>query len=125
MEGNYLPNVDAYQIPFFDKKAFQNKARIIYEFDAGDTNQSTLYPAMARSFREAKFQFAAQFAYDPIDLAFANTEYQTHYLNLAYSPSKALALKIATDPFVGTLTFFRVYSGVLESGQTVYNPVKS
>ncbi len=40
-------------------------------------------------------------------------------------PFSALAFKIATDPFVGTLTFFRVYSGVLESGQTVYNPVKS
>ncbi|MFZ0468078.1 MAG: elongation factor G [Thiogranum sp.] len=40
-------------------------------------------------------------------------------------PFSALAFKIATDPFVGTLTFFRVYSGVLKSGDTVYNPVKS
>ncbi len=39
-------------------------------------------------------------------------------------PFSALAFKIATDPFVGTLTFFRVYSGVLSSGDTVYNPVK-
>ena len=37
----------------------------------------------------------------------------------------ALAFKIATDPYVGTLTFFRVYSGVLESGSTVLNPVKA
>lgn len=36
----------------------------------------------------------------------------------------ALAFKIATDPYVGTLTFFRAYSGVLHSGDTVYNPVK-
>ena len=36
----------------------------------------------------------------------------------------ALAFKIATDPYVGTLTFFRVYSGTLNSGDTVYNPVK-
>jgi elongation factor G len=36
----------------------------------------------------------------------------------------ALAFKIATDPYVGTLTYFRVYSGVLNSGETVYNPVK-
>lgn len=36
----------------------------------------------------------------------------------------ALAFKIATDPFVGALTFFRVYSGVLETGSTIYNPVK-
>jgi len=37
----------------------------------------------------------------------------------------ALAFKIATDPYVGNLTFFRVYSGVLNSGDTIYNPVKS
>ncbi len=41
------------------------------------------------------------------------------------APFAALAFKIATDPFVGNLTFFRVYSGVLSSGDTVYNPVKS
>jgi elongation factor G len=41
------------------------------------------------------------------------------------APFSALAFKIATDPFVGTLTFFRVYSGVLNSGDTVYNPVKA
>ena len=39
-------------------------------------------------------------------------------------PFAALAFKIATDPFVGNLTFFRVYSGVLNSGDSVYNPVK-
>ncbi|MEZ5529250.1 MAG: elongation factor G [Porticoccaceae bacterium] len=40
------------------------------------------------------------------------------------APFAALAFKIATDPFVGTLTFFRVYSGTLNSGDMVYNPVK-
>mgnify|MGYP000698691970 FL=1 len=40
------------------------------------------------------------------------------------APFAALAFKIATDPFVGTLTFFRVYSGKLESGTGVYNSVK-
>jgi elongation factor G len=39
-------------------------------------------------------------------------------------PFAALAFKIATDPYVGTLTYFRVYSGVLKSGDTVYNPIK-
>ncbi len=39
-------------------------------------------------------------------------------------PFSALAFKIATDPFVGTLCFFRVYSGVVTSGDTIYNPVK-
>ena len=40
------------------------------------------------------------------------------------APFAALAFKIATDPFVGSLTFFRVYSGVLKSGDTIFNPVK-
>jgi elongation factor G len=40
-------------------------------------------------------------------------------------PFSALAFKIMTDPFVGSLSFFRVYSGTLNSGDTVYNPVKS
>ena len=40
-------------------------------------------------------------------------------------PFSALAFKIATDPFVGTLTFFRVYSGVLTSGDQVFNSVRS
>ena len=40
------------------------------------------------------------------------------------APFASLAFKIATDPFVGSLTFFRVYSGVLKSGDTVYNPLK-
>jgi len=40
------------------------------------------------------------------------------------APFAALAFKIATDPFVGTLTFFRVYSGILKTGTALYNPVK-
>ncbi|MFA6230164.1 MAG: elongation factor G [Rhodanobacter sp.] len=41
------------------------------------------------------------------------------------APFSALAFKIMTDPFVGSLTFFRVYSGTLKSGDAVYNPIKS
>jgi len=41
------------------------------------------------------------------------------------APFAALAFKIATDPYVGTLTFFRVYSGKLNSGDSVYNPIKT
>ena len=40
------------------------------------------------------------------------------------APFAALAFKIATDPFVGSLTFFRVYSGVVKAGDTVINPIK-
>ena len=52
----------------------------------------------------------------------AETEAERHSSD--EEPFAALAFKIATDPFVGSLTFFRVYSGVLKSGDTVYNPVK-
>ncbi len=39
-------------------------------------------------------------------------------------PFSALAFKIMTDPYVGQLTFFRVYSGIIKSGDTIYNPIK-
>ena len=52
-------------------------------------------------------------------------ETETSRAPLDSEPFSALAFKIATDPYVGTLTYFRVYSGVLKSGDTVYNPVKS
>lgn len=99
LQGNLLPNVDRYTIPFDTIPAFRNKARMVYEFDAGDVLQPVMYPAMARSFRTAGFQWATQFAYDPLHTAYANTEYQTHYLNLAYTPQKAISLLIAGKVF--------------------------
>lgn len=96
-QGNFLPYVDRYHIPFSNVKGFNSKARLVYEFDPADILYSYMYPAMARSFRAAGFQWITQFAYDPIDMAFANTEYQTHYLNLAYTPQKAISMKIAAE----------------------------
>jgi hypothetical protein len=98
-KGNFLPNVDRYTIPFDSVPAYRNKARMVYEFDAADILQSYMYPAMARSYRTAGFQWCTQFAYDPMATAYANTEYQTHYLNLAYTPSKAISLLIASKVF--------------------------
>jgi hypothetical protein len=92
VKGNFLPNVDHYTIPFDTIPQYRNKSKMVYEFDAADVLQSCMYPAIARSFREAGFQWATQFAYDPTALAYANTEYQTHYLNLLYTPSKAISL---------------------------------
>lgn len=99
-KGNFLPNVDEYKIPFGDTiPAFKNRAKMVYEFDAADIMQPIMYPAMARSFRAAGFQWATQFAYDPTHTAHANTEYQTHYLNLIYTPAKAISLLIASKAF--------------------------
>ncbi|MCD8741894.1 membrane or secreted protein [Mucilaginibacter roseus] len=107
-KGNLLPQVDQYIIPFDTIPDFKNKARMVYEFDAGDVMQPYMYPAMARSFKKAGFQWATQFAYDPLGNAFANTEYQTHYLNLAYTPSKAISLLIAGKVF-GSVPVFKSY----------------
>lgn len=99
IKGNFLPHVNQYSIPFDTIPAFSKKAKMIYEFDAADILQSNMYPAMAKSFRRSGFQWATQFAYDPLAIAHANTEYQTHYLNLAYTPSKAISLLIAGKVF--------------------------
>ncbi|MCI1778697.1 MAG: cellulase family glycosylhydrolase [Bacteroidales bacterium] len=95
--GNFLPNVDDYNIPFSSLSGFLDKKRMIYEFDAADLTYSYMYPAIARSFRSAGFFWMTQFAYDPMEIAWSNTEYQTHFLNLAYTPSKAVSLKIAAE----------------------------
>ncbi len=97
--GNFLPYVDDYPIPFADNPKFKTKAKMFYEFDSADIGRSYIYPAMAREFRKAGAQFATQFAYDGLYLAPVNTEYQTHYLNLAYAPQKALSMKIAGEAF--------------------------
>ncbi len=97
--GNHLPNVDRYTIPFDTIPEYRNKSLMVYEFDAADLLQSNMYPAIARSFREAGFQWATQFAYDPMAIADVNTEYQTHYLNLAYTPAKAISMLIASRAF--------------------------
>ncbi len=97
--GNMLPNVDRYTIPYADFPECGDKARMVYEFDAADVGGSYMYPAMARAFRGAGFQWATQFAYDPLAMAYANTEYQTHYLNLVYTPKKAISFLIAGEVF--------------------------
>src|SRR5690606_33453340 len=99
LEGNLLPNVNEYQIPFDPVIKANAGAKLVYEFDAADVNKSYMYPAMARSFREAGIQIATHFAYDPTFLAYANTEYNTHYMNLTYAPQKALALMVSGKVF--------------------------
>ena len=116
LEGNLLPNVNDYHIPFNNVIEENNAAKLVYEFDAADVMKSYIYPAMARSFREAGIQIGTHFAYDPTYLAFGNTEYNTHYMNLAYTPQKALALMIAGEIFhqVPVNSDFGVYPKNLE-----------
>lgn len=99
VKGNFLPHVDRYPIPFANDPKFKKMAKIVYELDAADIGRSYIYPAMARSLREAGIQVATQFAWDPNFLGYANSSYQTHYMNLAYAPQKALSLMIASEVF--------------------------
>ncbi|AHJ97084.1 hypothetical protein Hsw_1489 [Hymenobacter swuensis DY53] len=99
LRGNLLPLVEKYPIPYAQDPRFVSKPRLVYEFESADILQPVMYPLMARSFRAAGMQWATQFAYDPLALAYANTEYQTHYLNLAYTPAKAISLLIAGQVF--------------------------
>jgi hypothetical protein len=99
LQSNVLGSVASYHNPFKDLAACAGKARMIYEFDAADVTAPVLYPAMARSFRRAGFQWATQFAYDPAALAASNAEYNTHYLNLLYTPAKAISFLIAGEVF--------------------------
>ena len=75
------------------------KARMIYEFDCADTPGAYMYPAFAKLFRHEGVQVAAQFQYDPMCLADVNSNWQTHHLNLVYTPAKTLAFAIAAEAF--------------------------
>ena len=74
-------------------------AKIVYEFDAADTPGAYMYPAMARLFRSEGVQSATQFQYETTPLADDNVSYMTHYLNLVYTPEKALSFAIAAEVF--------------------------
>lgn len=99
MNTNMLPAVSRYTDPFAGIEACAPKARMVYEFDAADVAHTVMYPAMARSFKQAGFQWATQFAYDPAVIADTNSDYNTHFLNLLYTPGKAISLMIAGEEF--------------------------
>ena len=93
--GNYLRSVDAY--PDMLRPELARMPRIVYEFDSPDLRTGTMYPAMARTMRAVGTQFAAMFAYDMLGTASRNLGWQTHYLNLVYTPRKAMSAIIAAE----------------------------
>lgn len=99
-KGNLLTHVDSWpKDSLTDDIKVQNKALMAYEIDAADNGYAYTYPMMARSMRSVGFQFAAMFTYDPLGIGYANYDFRTHFLNLAYTPQKALGLKIAGEIF--------------------------
>ncbi len=95
LEGNYLRGTDAY--PDMLRPELARLPRIVYEFDSPDLRTGTMYPAMARTFRAVGAQFVAMFAYDMLGTASRNLGWQTHYLNLVYTPRKAMSAIIAAE----------------------------
>lgn len=95
--GNFLPRLDDY--PSMRSPELAHKAKIVYEFDAADVPGGYMYPAMARAFRSGGAQIATQFQYDPLPLAPFNRGWMTHYLNLVYTPNRAVAMIIAGEVF--------------------------
>ena len=100
LRGNLLTHVNKWpKDSITEKIKSRNKAVIAYEIDAADNGYAYTYPLMARELRKAKVQFATMFSYDPLGIAYSNSEYRTHFVNLAYAPQKALGLKIAGEVF--------------------------
>jgi hypothetical protein len=108
LQGNYLRAVDAY--PDMLRQDLEPLPRIVYEFDSPDLLTGTMYPAMVRTFREVGAQFAAMFAYDMLGTASRNLGWQTHYLNLVYTPRKAMSAIIAAEA-MRRLPRMRTYGG--------------
>ena len=95
LQGNYLRTTDSF--PDMLRPELARLPRIVYEFDSPDLRTGTMYPAMARTFRAVGAQFAAMFAYDMLGTASRNLGWQTHYLNLVYTPRKAMSAIIAAE----------------------------
>src|SRR2546423_6631007 len=95
LEGNHLRSTDVY--PDMLRPELARLPRIVYEFDSPDLVTGTMYPAMVRTFRVVGAQFAAMFAYDMLGTASRNLGWQTHYLNLVYTPRKAMSAIIAAE----------------------------
>ncbi len=93
LPGNFLPYAANYsQIGSVD---IGKRAKLVYEFDTPDVPVSYMYPAMVREFRRGGVQFTAYFAYDMLATAPYNVGWQTHNLNLVYTPAKAISAVIA------------------------------
>ncbi len=96
LEGNYLPDVDQFSTEML-RPEIANRSRIVYEFDAPDLLNGYMFPAMARTFRSVGAQFAAMFSYDMLATAPYNLGWQTHFLNMVYTPKKAVSSIIAGE----------------------------
>ena len=108
LEGNYLRTTDVF--PDMLRADLARLPRIVYEFDSPDLRTGTMYPAMVRTMRSVGAQAALMFAYDMLQTASRNLGWQTHYLNLVYTPRKAMSAIIAAEA-MHRLPRMRSYGG--------------
>ena len=100
--GGALPGLQLGRVRESSLKAdlrIAKMAKVVYEFDAADMTGAYMYPAMAAVFRAEGVQVAMQFQYDSTTIADSNESYKTHYLNLVYTPEKAISMAIAAEVF--------------------------
>ena len=95
IKGNQLLCVDRYE-QLLDP-VMKGKSRIVYEFDATDRVEGIQVPAMVREFVRGGCQFVAMFSYDMLRTASQNLGWETHFVNMVYTPRKAVASMIAAE----------------------------
>jgi len=95
LKGNYLRSVDDF--PSMLNPDIKGMPRIVYEFDSPDLNTGYMYPAMMRTFKSVGAQFATMFSYDMLVSSPYNQGWNTHLLNLVYTPSKAVSAIISAQ----------------------------
>jgi hypothetical protein len=95
LRGNFLRTLDDYSPMLAPELA--NRPRVVYEYDMPDVMSGYHYPAMARTFRSVGAQSAAMFSYDMLATAPYNLGWQTHCLNMVYTPQKAASAIIASQ----------------------------
>ncbi len=95
IHGSSLPWLTTYNGKGYSYPS--SKPRIVYEFDAADRNDGYSLAKMGKELYDADMQFAAIYAYDPLRTAPYNMTNRTHYLNLVYTPAKAVSAMIAAE----------------------------
>jgi hypothetical protein len=95
LHGNFLRTVDGY--PPMLAPELAGRPRVVYEYDMPDVMSGYHYPAMIRTYRSVGAQSAAMFSYDMLATAPYNLGWQTHCLNMVYTPQKAASAIIASQ----------------------------
>ena len=95
LSGNFLRTVDNFSPMLAPELA--GRPRVVYEYDMPDVMSGYHYPAMVRTFRSVGAQSAAMFSYDMLATAPYNLGWQTHCLNMVYTPQKAASAIIASQ----------------------------